>query len=79
MIKEKFFKVLTATTCIATLIMPHTSVVLAEALTNKTPNDINTVKLISSEYHEGGAESSESLSDEGNDKYDIKQYKYTFI
>ncbi len=78
MFKEKILKVLTATACIATLIMPHTSIVLAEALTNKIPNDKNTVKLISSEYHEGGEESSESLSDEATDKYDAQQYEYAF-
>lgn len=78
MIKEKFLKVVTASVCIATLILPHTSVVLAAALTNEKNNSVNKVKLISSEYHEGGPESSESLSDEGIDKYDRQQYKYTF-
>lgn len=78
MIKEKFLKVVTASVCIATLILPHTSVVLAAALTNEKGSSVNKVKLISSEYHEGGPESSESLSDEGIDKYDRQQYKYTF-
>lgn len=78
MIKEKILKIATAATCIATLIMPHTSVVLAAALTNKTPNEINTVRLISSEYHEGGEESSQSLPNELLDHYDMQSYKYTF-
>ena len=78
MLKERILKVVTAGACIATLILPHTSVVLAAALTNEKNNNVNTVKLISSAYHEGGRESSESLSDEGNRKYDSQQYKYTF-
>lgn len=79
MLKEKILKVVTASACIASLILPHTSVVLAAALTNEEPNDINKVKLISSEYHEGGAESSESLPDDDDlHEYDTKQYKYTF-
>lgn len=78
MIKEKILKIATAATCIATLIMPHTSVVLAAALTNKTPNETNTVRLISSEYHEGGEESSQSLPNELLDNYDMHSYKYTF-
>ncbi len=78
MLKEKILKVVTASACIATLILPHTSVVLAAALTNEKDNNVNTVKLISSEFHEGGPESSASLSDAGNRKYDRQQYKYTF-
>ena len=53
MVKKKFFKVIVATLCILALIMPHTSVVLA-ALTNKIPNDVNTVTLIDSVYHKNG-------------------------
>ena len=33
--KEKFLKIVTAVACIATLILPHASVVLAAALTNE--------------------------------------------
>lgn len=54
MLKEKILKVLTATACITTLIMPHTSVVLAAALTNENPNETNTVTLMDSPYHEQG-------------------------
>lgn len=54
MIREKILKVVTAATCIATLIMPHTSVVLAAALTNQIPNDVNTVKLSAIDYRENG-------------------------
>ena len=43
MLKSKFFKVIMAMACIVTLIMPHTSIVLAAALTNENPNDVNTV------------------------------------
>ncbi len=76
--KEKFLKIVTAVACIATLILPHASVVLAAALTNENPNDINTVKLMSTETHEGGDESSESLSQEGQEQYDTELYRYTF-
>ncbi len=78
MLKEKILKVVTASACIATLILPHTSVVLAAALTNEKNNNVNTVKLTSSEFHEGGLESSGSLSDNANRKYDREAYKYTF-
>lgn len=78
MMKEKILKVVTATTCIASLILPHTSAVLAAALTNQVPNEVNTIKLISHRYHEGGDESSESLSEEGERKYDRETYKYSF-
>ena len=53
MIKEKILKIALASTCIASLILPHTSVVLA-TLTNDVPNDINTVKLNDTPYHERG-------------------------
>ena len=59
MLKEKFLKVVTASACIASLILPHTSIVLAAALTNEKNNEVNTIKLISSAYHEGGDESSQ--------------------
>ena len=62
MIKRKFLKVLIATICIATLLLPHASVVLAEALTNEKNNKVNKVNLMSLKFHEGGPESSESLS-----------------
>lgn len=78
MLKSKFFKVIIAMMCIVNIILPHTSIVLAAALTNENPNEVNTVKLISSEYREGGAESSESLSDDGTDEYDRNAYHYTF-
>ena len=78
MIKRKFLKVLIATICIATLLLPHASVVLAEALTNEKDNKVNKVNLMSLKFHEGGPESSESLSEEGEDKYDRKQYQYIF-
>ncbi len=78
MLKSKFLKITTAMACIATLILPHTSVVFAAALTNENPNDVNKVKLISSEYHEGGQESSQSLSEEGKNNYDKNQYEYWF-
>ena len=78
MLKEKFLKVVTASACIASLILPHTSIVLAAALTNEKNNEVNTIKLISSAYHEGGDESSQSLSEEGRGKYDKQQYIYTF-
>ena len=78
MIKQKFFKVITAATCIATLILPHASSVLAAGLTNQVPNNVNTIKLIGSEYHEGGAESTGSLSSGVIQKYDGEKYKYTF-
>jgi len=77
MVKNRVLKVLIATLCIMTLVLPHTSIVLAEVLTNETSNSINTIKLISSEYHEGGRESTGSLSEEGEENYDNKQYKYT--
>lgn len=78
MIKRKFLKVLIATICIATLLLPHASVVLAETLTNEKDNKVNKVNLMSLKFHEGGPESSESLSEEGEDKYDRKQYQYIF-
>ena len=78
MLKSKFLKAVTAAICIVTLILPNTSVVLAAALTNENPNETNKVKLISSAFHEGGKESTESLSDELNENYDAHQYKYTF-
>ena len=52
MIKKKFLKIITAVACIMALIMPHTSVVLAAAITNDYPNEVDTVTLASSEYHE---------------------------
>ncbi len=78
MMKEKILKVVTAATCIATLVIPHASTVLAAALTNKTPNEVNTVSLISTEYHEGGEESTGSLSVEAINQYDTHQYEYSF-
>ncbi len=69
---------LIATICIATLIIPHASVVLAEALTNEKDNNVNKVNLMSLKFHEGGPESSESLSEDGEDKYDRRQYQYIF-
>ena len=56
MIKEKILKIATAATCIATLIMPHTSVVLASVLTNSTniSERTDTVELRAIPYHEGG-------------------------
>ena len=74
MVKKRVFKVVIAMLCIATLILPHTSVVLAAALTNENPNDVNEVNLISSQFHEGGAESSETAGE----NYDNKQYIYKF-
>lgn len=64
--------------CVVALIFPHTSIVLAAALTNETPNNINSVNLTSVKYREGGEESSDSLSDEGEEKYDRKSYEYIF-
>lgn len=79
MMKKKILKVITAVACVASLILPHTSIVLAAALTNKEPNDTNTVNLVSSQFHEGGPESSESLPDDDDlYEYDERQYKYTF-
>jgi len=54
MLKKKFFKFVTTLACIVALIFPHTSVVLAVALTNEVPNDVNEVELKSIEYHQNG-------------------------
>ncbi len=78
MVKKKFLKVVTAIACIATLMMPHTSVVLAAALTNEKDSTVNKTNLVSLEFHEGGPESTESLAEEVEDKYDKKQYEYIF-
>lgn len=56
MIKEKILKIVTAGACIATLIMPHTSVVLASVLTNSSDvsGRVDTVELKAIPYHESG-------------------------
>ena len=54
MLKNKFIKIVTALACIVTLILPHTSVVLAAALTNEDPNEVNEVTLKDIRYHENG-------------------------
>lgn len=56
MIKEKILKIVTAATCIATLIMPHASVVLASTLTNSSDvsGRVDTVELKAIPYHESG-------------------------
>ena len=77
MLKNRFLKLVTALTCIVTLVLPHTNVVLAAALTNDEDAKENEVKLVSSDFHEGGKESSESIGETEED-YDENSYKYTF-
>lgn len=56
MFKEKILKVLTATACIATLVMPHISTALAVTLTNdsSTVGRVDTINLLAIKQHEGG-------------------------
>lgn len=72
MLKKKFLKIAFVMACIATLIMPYTSTVLAAALTS---NDV-TADLQILTYRQGGDEASGTLTDDQKLLYDTTPYGY---
>ena len=72
MLKKKILKVIFVLTCIMTMIMPYTSVVLAAALTHED----TTATLEVLRIHKGGEEASGTLSQEQEKYYDTTPYGY---
>lgn len=73
MLKKKVGKIAFVLACIVTMIMPYTSTVLAAALTHED----TTAELQVLITHEGGEESSGTLTDAQKEYYDISPYGYT--
>ena len=73
MLKKKIGKIAFVLMCIITIIMPYTSNVLAATLTHED----TTAELQVLINHEGGEESSKTLTDEQKEYYDILSYGYT--
>ena len=71
MFRTKIKKLL-AVLCIMVLIMPYTSEVLAASLTHETEKAL----IETSRLHEGGEESSGTLSSDYADEYDTNPYTY---
>ncbi len=72
MLKKKILKFIFVIACIITLMMPYTSVVLAAVLTHET----TTAELEVIRVHEGGEESSGTLTAEQDPYYDTTPYGY---
>ena len=72
MLKKRILKVALALACIITLTMPYTTTVLAASLTHES----TTAELQISLVHEGGEESSGTLTEEQKEFYDESQYCY---
>ena len=73
MLKKRIGKIVFVLACIVTMIMPYTSTVLAAALTHED----TTAELQVLLAHEGGEESSGTLTDAQKEYYDISPYGYT--
>ncbi|MBQ7411009.1 MAG: Cys-Gln thioester bond-forming surface protein [Clostridia bacterium] len=73
MFKRKVVKITFVLACIMSLIMPYVSPVLAAALTHED----TTAELQVLVVHEGGEESSKTLTDEQKEYYDISPYGYS--
>jgi uncharacterized repeat protein (TIGR01451 family) len=72
MLKKKIGKIAFVLACIITLIMPYTTTVLAAALTSEDVTADLQVLIM----HEGGEESSKTLTDEQRKWYDETPYGY---
>ena len=72
MLKRRTFKTLLAFTCILTLLVPYFTTVYG-ALSHEDADAKLTVMML----HEGGEESSGTLSNEYANEYDVSPYKYT--
>ena len=73
MIGKKVSKIILILMCILVLIMPYTSTVLAVALTQ----DDTTAELQIQRMHQGGEESSGTLTEDQEQFYDTKPHGYT--
>ena len=72
MLKKRIVKIAFVLACIITLIMPYTSTVLAAGLTSKdTTADLQVLIM-----HQGGEESSKTLTDKQKELYDETPYGY---
>ena len=72
MLKRKVLKIALVLACVMVLIMPYTSTVLAATLTHEdTKADLQVLVM-----HEGGEESSGTLTEEQRKLYDETPYGY---
>ena len=72
MLKKRISKIAFVLACIISLLMPYTTPVLAAALTSKD----TTAELQVLIMHEGGDESSNTLTDKQKEHYDTTPYGY---
>ncbi len=72
MLKRKIPKIVIAFTCIIALLTQYASTIVVAAMSHTD----RTAKLVISPLHEGGEESSGTLSDEGKAIYDEDSYVY---